>query len=129
MVKMNFTDKNVAFDYAIYMIVGSCFDRTTCSNTLLEKKMRLQYLEQKTEQQYRMEDTCISFAENVLEKELPEEFWKREAKVSFHRNEGEPSEVRFSCGGYVLAVSRKGSGRRQAVQYKVYRDRLAEDLR
>lgn len=130
MEKMSFTDKNVAFDYAIYMIVGSCFDKTSCSNSLLEKKMRLQYLEQKPDAQYRMEDICISFAENVLAEALPKEFWKREAKVSFRKNPGDDSStVQFACGEYVLAVGRTGKGRRPAVQYKLYRDRQAEDLR
>lgn len=82
-MKMNFTNNQIAFDYAIYMIVGSYFRKTTCKNDLQEKRMRLHYCEQKVNNQYRMEDICISYVEKKLMKTLPKEIWDEEMAVKF----------------------------------------------
>ena len=47
MVKMNFTENQTAFEYAMYMMFGSYFDKAVHKNKILEKKMRVQYMEQK----------------------------------------------------------------------------------
>ena len=105
MEKMNFTDNQTAFDYAIYMIVGSYFKKTSCASSLQERSMRLQYCEQKQEIQYRMEDVCISYVEQELLPKLPETFWNREMQVHFVRGcGGGISEIRFSSDTCILRI-------------------------
>jgi len=38
MVKMNFTNNQAAFEYAMYMMLGSYFRKASCKNKLMEKK-------------------------------------------------------------------------------------------
>ena len=105
MVKMNFTDNQTAFEYTIYMIVGSYFKKTTCLSTLQERSMRLQYCEQKLENQYRMEDVCISYVERELLSKLPESFWNREMEVHFVKEcSGGISEIRFTSDDCILWI-------------------------
>lgn len=81
MVKMNFTDNQTAFEYALYMMLGSYFDKAVCKNQLLEKKMYVQYLEQREKNQIQMENICIRFVEKKLFSLLPEELWKQQVEV------------------------------------------------
>ena len=105
MEKMNFTDNQTAFEYAIYMIVGSYFKKAGCASSLQERSMRLQYCEQKQESQYRMEDVCISYVEQELLPKLPETFWNREMQVHFVRGcGGGISEIRFSSDNCILRI-------------------------
>ena len=105
MEKMNFTDNQTAFEYAIYMIVGSYFKKASCASSLQERSMRLQYCEQKQESQYRMEDVCISYVEQELLPKLPETFWNREMQVHFVRGcGGGISEIRFSSDNWILRI-------------------------
>ena len=105
MVKMNFTDNQTAFEYAIYMIVGSYFKKTSCISPLQERSMRLQYCEQKLENQYRMEDVCIRYVEQELLSKLPESFWNREMQVHFVKECSEGiSEIRFTSDNCILRI-------------------------
>ncbi len=83
MVKMNFTNNQTAFEYVIYMMLGSYFNKTNCKNYLLEKKMRLMYWEQKEKRQIEMERICIRFVENELLPELPKYIWSQNVEVKF----------------------------------------------
>lgn len=83
MVKMNFTNNQTAFEYVIYMMLGSYFNKTNCKNYLLEKKMRLMYWEQKEKSQIEMERICIRFVENELLPELPKYIWSQYVEVKF----------------------------------------------
>ena len=67
MLKMNFTNNQTAFEYVMYMMLGSYFNKTNCKNYLLKKKMRLMYWEQKEKSQIEMEKICIRFVEDDQE--------------------------------------------------------------
>ncbi len=47
MVKMNFTNSQTSFEYALYMIAASYFNKSVCLSEITEKNMLLQYKEQK----------------------------------------------------------------------------------
>lgn len=83
MVKMNFTNNQTAFEYAMYMMLGSYFNKTSCKNFLLEKKMRLLYWEQREKNQIELEKICIRFVEKELMPQLPEDIWQQDVEVKF----------------------------------------------
>ena len=47
MVKFNIVDNQTAFEYVMYMMFGSYFHKAVHKNQMLEKKMYVQYMEQK----------------------------------------------------------------------------------
>jgi len=83
MVKMNFTNNQAAFEYAMYMMLGSYFRKASCKNKLMEKKLYVQYLEQKEKKQIELEDICLRFIHKELLSHLPETFWERDVEVRF----------------------------------------------
>ena len=83
MIKMHFTDKQTAFEYAMYMMLGSYFNKTKCSNYLLEKKMRFHYWEQREKDQFELEKICLQWIEKELVPNLPEEVWNQDVEVRF----------------------------------------------
>lgn len=119
MVKMKFTDNQTAFDYATYMIVGSYFKKTTCTNSILEKRMRLQYCEQKLDNQYRMEEQCIRFVEQELLPTLPSNLWNQEVKVRFVRSSDGRTELRFEGPGHTLRVRGVYRGKQSELSAKL----------
>ena len=107
MMKMkntNNTNNQIAFDYAIYMIVGSYFAKTKCNNPILEKRMRLHYCEQKLDNQYRMEESCIRYVEKILLKKLPSQLWESEMQVSILPLPEGGSEIRFYDPKNILRI-------------------------
>lgn len=94
--KMNFTNNQTAFEYAIYMMVGSYFDKAVCTSNLQEKNMYLQYKEQKRESQYLMEDICLDYLEKNLINLVPSDFWNEKVGVRFvQHKEDAHREVQF----------------------------------
>ena len=105
MVKMNFTNNQTAFEYAMYMMLGSYFNKTTCRNYLLEKKMRFLYWEQKEKKQIEMEKTCIRFVEKELIPQLPESIWKQNVAVSFLPTKFQGyQDIQFCGDDFILRV-------------------------
>ena len=103
MNKMNFTDNQTAFEYAMYMMMGSYFDKAICKNRLLERKMHVQYIEQKEKNQIQMEDICIRFIEQKLLSQLPEELWEQQVEVQIVPTELKGvREIRFLGPEYTL---------------------------
>lgn len=47
MNSISITKSQENINYAIYMIGGSYFEKASCSNTRLETRLRVQYMEQK----------------------------------------------------------------------------------
>lgn len=92
MNKMKLTNDQTAFDYALYMIASSYFEKATCRNHLLEQKMLVQFKEQKLNSQYAMEETCIRYMEE-LEKRLPWWFFLGNAGVWFEIHGGRTTIV------------------------------------
>jgi hypothetical protein len=120
-MKMNFTDNQIALEYAMYMMVGSYFDNTVCKNYLQEKKMRVQYVEQKKENQYLLEDICIAYVEKNLVPNLPDDFWKRNMKVRFvvnHRTN--QIEIRFSDLKYILRIWGEYNGKNSKIFHQIW---------
>ena len=120
MMKMNFTDNQVAFDYAVYMIVGSYFSKAKCTNPLLERGMRLQYCEQKLNDQYHMEDICIRYVEKELLKILPSRFWENEMQVRILPQSVGGSEIQFLGPDFILRVRGSYSGKKSRIFHELW---------
>lgn len=107
MEKMKFTDNQVALEYAAYMMIGSYFKKAKCSHEMLEKSMRLQFMEQKKDDQYQLENACIEFAEEILLKELPLSYFDEEVIVRFIKTPQNNRELIFIGKSFVLKVIAK----------------------
>lgn len=106
MLKMNFTNNQTAFEYAMYMMLGSYFNKTSCKNHLLEKKMRLHYWEQKEKQQIELEKLCIRFVEKELVPHLPKDIWENGVEVKFCPTKCKGvQDIQFHGPEYILRVT------------------------
>ena len=104
-IKPNIVDNQRAFEYVMYMMFGSYFDKAVLRNVLQEKKMYVQYMEQKEKSQYQMENICIRFIEKKLMKELPEELWNQKVEVKIVPTEMKGlREIQFRGPEYTLRV-------------------------
>lgn len=123
-VKMKLTNSQIAFEYAIYMMVGSYFKSARCKSRLLEQSMKLQYLEQKERVQLQMEDTVISFVEKKMVPLLPQDLWGEDVKVIFEPSEDkELNHVLFVGKKSVLEVHCIYQGTRSKIQYSFWNKR------
>ena len=113
MVKMNFTRNQTAFEYVIYMMLGSYFRKAICKNRNLEKNMYVQYLEQKEKSQIQMEDICIRYVERKLMSNFPDWFWEQDVEVRFCPTDMKGiREVQFHGKDFVLHVGGIYRGKR-----------------
>lgn len=120
-VKMNLTNNQVAFEYAIYMMVGSYFKKAVCKNKMLEKSMRIQFLEQKEKKQYEMEDRCIRFIEKKMLPSIPDKFWNEEKEVHFKASEdGKITHILFIGKSNVLEVHGIYAGDNAGLYYSTW---------
>lgn len=120
MVKMSFTTKQSAFDYALYMIASSYFDKAVCKSKRAEGSLYLQYKEQKTDRQFQMEDMCISYMDK-LSKQLPASLFQQNMEVHLRRNrEGAPMEILFKGQEYILALYGVYSGKKPEFGYRIW---------
>ena len=105
MVKFNIVDNQTAFEYVMYMMFGSYFHKAVHKNQMLEKKMYVQYMEQKDKSQFQMEDICIRFIEKKLMKELPEGLWNQKVTVRIVPTKMKGlREIQFRGPEYTLRV-------------------------
>lgn len=120
MVKMNFTNNQTAFEYALYMIAASYFDKAICQSRMMERNMLLQYKEQKQNTQYQMEEICIDFMEGLVRK-LPPEFFNRTVEVKLNKTPSGLTEVVFLDNESIIAFRAKYAGRRTKIDIKIWR--------
>lgn len=118
MEKMNFTDNQTTFEYALYMIASSYFDKINSASCFTEKRMLLQYKEQKLDKQYSMEDICIKFMDRVAD-ELPKEMFKLDTMVHLRKREGKPLEILFENQGYILCLTGNYAGKKSSIDYRI----------
>ncbi len=120
MEKEKSNDSQSAFEYAIYVIVGSYFEKTSCISPLLEKTLKIKFLDQKQDKQASLEENCIGFVEKKLLKVLPADLWKGVAEVKLGvKNEEQRPEVRFTTDKYMLRVFGVYKGKGTELDYKL----------
>lgn len=115
------TDNQVAFEYAIYMMVGSYFQKTVCKTDWQEKKLYIHYKEQKESKQYIMEDVVIRYVEKELLEKLPKGIWKETMQVHLvGRENGTQTEIQFWGDKYLLRVMGDFQGKKNSrIDYRL----------
>lgn len=105
-----------AFEYAMYEMIGSYFNRATCESKLQEENLKLYFMEQGLQKQYQFEDTCIAFAEKVLSKNFPEEAWNKDVTVKFVKNPYcDLTDIYFTSKDYSLRIFGEYTGRKSRI--------------
>ena len=113
-----FTGNQNAFNYAVYLMIGSYFREMEAISECYTQKLYLYYVENKKDRQYEFEDLVIDFAERVLRAELPAEIWQERVTVSFFVK-GDKNYVAFQGARYTLVVENNYRGGRTKLSYKV----------
>lgn len=119
MEKMNLTNSQVAFDYALYMMATSAFAKTTCKSTILEKNMLLQYKEQKLNTQYQLEELCFALLKKEVRK-FPKSLRRQEMTVHLRKKVGYPTEVLFVSPRYIVSFYGTYAGKRTKLVCRVW---------
>ena len=107
MNSISVTKNQENLNYAIYMIGGSYFKKASCSNTRLETRLRVQYMEQKQEKQATLEEECIKyFEEKLLKNKALNDVWKQSVDCEFTAH-----GIRFIGPEYALCVIAEDKGK------------------
>lgn len=126
MLKPSFkSDVQKAFNYAIYMIADSYWDKTSCNEPKDARRLRSNYTELSLVKQYEMEKLAILFMDKVAGC-LPEKFFKAPVGVDFvERIDGKKGkyyktvEVRFSNKYYTFCIVGKYNETKPVIRYKL----------
>lgn len=120
MVKMNFTNNQTAFEYALYMIAASYFDKTVCLSKQTERRMLLQYKEQKINKQYQMEDVCIDFMVELVSI-LPVGYFNRSVDVKLNRITPYLTEIAFLDERMAITFRALYAGKKSKIIYQLWK--------
>ena len=85
------TNNQNAFNYAVYMMLGSYFKQMEAVSECYVQKLYLYYVENKRERQYSFEDIAIRFVEREAGT------YDEEAVQENKRKKAEQSTTEFSC--------------------------------
>lgn len=111
-------NRQMAFDYVGYMMVGSNFKKCECETTLREHRLAIRYKEMKEKEQFLLEDMWIKAIDKFLVEELPEELWQEPACFSFAEGEkDEQCKLVFETVHYVLELTGGCTGKNRAEVY------------
>ena len=119
MVKMNLTNNQTSFEYALYMIASSYFDKAECRNIFLERNMLLKYREQKLDSQYKMEDICIDYMDKLYEK-LPADFLKQKIRVHLSKRKDGTTDILFVSRNYILELFGIYAGKKSVIECRFW---------
>lgn len=120
MPKMTFTSNQTANEYALYMIASSYFKKATCVTPIQEKKLKIAYLEQKTDNQYRMDENSIRYMEQ-LHNELPKAVWEQEVEAHLvGMKGGAATEIRFCGENFILRLVGTAKGKYFDIQNQIW---------
>lgn len=125
MNSISVTKSQENINYAIYMIGGSYFEKTSCSNTRLETRLRVQYMEQKQEKQAALEEECIKyFEEKLLKNKALDDVWKQSVDCEFTAH-----GIRFLGDVYALCVTAEDKGKEIKFSCHLFKKNCYEYIR
>ena len=120
MLKTNLPDSQRAFEYALYMIASSYFNKTVCKSTLLESNMYIKYKEQKLKIQFHMEEMCIKYMEKLIRK-APKDFFNQDMEVYFRKRKSDSLiEILFVNNDFIMTFLGLYEGDNSVIQYRVW---------
>ncbi len=119
MDRINLTSDQAAFEYVLYMIAASYFEKATCVTDLTERKLLLHYKDQKENAQLNMESYCIRFMEG-FEDRLGKNFFAKDVRVRLIREkEDRPISVIFTGEDMELKLSALYRRNHSIIRYSV----------
>jgi hypothetical protein len=128
---MRYDDKNKsshdnqrAWDYIMYMMLGSYFKKTNCLTTFWEQKLSLNYSAMKKQDQYAAEDKCIKAIEEEVLPQLPDEFLDSEVDVRLVIDDKDDvTVIEVTDGIYELLVAYKYDVKKVEIKDKADADK------
>lgn len=111
-------DQQKAFDYIIYMMVGSYFKTAKAASSSVESSRRLLYMLLGSTAQIRLEEQCeIYFLKEVLPR-LPKGFLDTDVRVYFDSTgNGRYTSVVFEGNGRFLRIASQYGGIRRKPRF------------
>ena len=107
--------KQRAFDYSMFLMLSSYFDKAECSSELQKKKLHLAYQELKDEDKDAFDGQSIAVIEKELLPNLPKDFTERNMQLALLGSENKLcTEMRLSDAEYVLRIKAR-YGKKTAV--------------
>ena len=123
---MNQTEKQRAFDYSMYIMLISYFDKTFCTTHLQEKKLCLAYQELKEEHKQIYDEKSIRLIEEELLPKLPKRFLEQQMELALLGSADVPgTEIRLQNDNYVLRIKSRYDRKRPGLAYEVWRKNAA----
>ena len=123
---MNQMEKQRAFDYSMYVMLSSYFDKTTCTTGLQEKKLCLAYQELKDEDKQLYDEQSIKVIEKELLPNFPNQFWHQQMELALLGRENKLcTEIRLQNEEYVLRVKSRYAKKKPALVYEIWRKNAA----
>ena len=120
MTKTNFINDQRTFEYALYVIASSYFNKTSCKTKLTESSMLIQYKEQKLDKQYKMEEFCEAYMEELAYK-LPHIIFEQNMTVHLRRKSSNlPTEILFKSEQFIIIFSCLYAGKKSEISYKIW---------
>lgn len=121
MMKINFKDTQMAFEYVLYMIASSYFEKTICKTERIERNLLVQYRELKEKTQYEMENRCIAFMDK-MEQKFPENFFHQNMSVYFKKNkENHRKDIIFKNDRYILSFRCNYAAKSKKISYSIWK--------
>lgn len=122
--KKNMKEANqLAFQYALYMMLGSYFNSAKAKSPFWEDKLYLYYCETGKEKQYQFEDLVLRFVESKMKATLPQDVWDEDVKVYTFTHQ-ETTYMVFEGARYKVYVQCKLSKKRTRMKCKCRRTGL-----
>lgn len=123
---MNQTEKQRAFDYSMYVMLSSYFDKTVCTTKLQEKKLCLAYQELKEDAKQDYDEKSIKVIEDELLPKLPKKFMQQQMELALLGRENKIcTEIRLQNADYVLRVKSRYTKRAPKMVYEIWRKNAA----
>ena len=114
--------KQRAFDYSMYVMLNSYFDKAVCTSDLQRKKLSLAYQELKDEDKDFFDAQSIAIIEKELLPNLPAGFTEQKMQLSLVGSDDKMyTEARLSNDMYVLRIKARYAKRGTKLVHEVWK--------
>ena len=121
---MNKTEKQRAFDYSMYVMLSSYFNKTVCSTNMQQQKLCLAYQELKDTEKQQFDEKSIQLIEKELLPNLPKWFFDQQMRILLLGNEEEEgTEIRFQNRYYILRIKAFYDRKKPVLAYEVWKQK------
>lgn len=123
---MNQMEKQRAFEYSMYIMLSSYFDKPICNTQLQEKKLCLAYQELKENAKQDYDEKSINIIEKELLPKLPKSFLDQQLEFSLVGRENTPfTEIRLQNEDYMLRLRSRYAKCAPKMVYEIWQKNAA----